>query len=233
MGITKRYNAPVFWPIKRKGKKFTVTPSPGPHSKNLCVPLAILIRDYLGIAKNIKEVKTILSGNNVKVNGKTRKEYKFPVGLMDVIQIGDMFFITLPSKNGLTFVKTKSQLRLAKVRNKKLLKGGRIQLNLHDGTNLLTKDKEIKTNDVLVLDLENKIKDVVKFEPGALIMIINGSNAGKFGYIKDLIKRKDCKENIVVIEINDSLIEVPLSYTFVVGRDKPLIPLKADGESDE
>lgn len=233
MAITKRYNAPVFWPVKRKENKFTVTPSSGPHPKKLCVPLAILIRDYLGIAKTLREVKIILLRDNVKINGKIRRKYNFPIGLMDIVQLGDTSLIALPSRNGISFIKTKELSRLAKIQNKKILKKGRIQLNLHDGTNLITEDNEINPNDVLVLGLDGKIKDILKFQSGSLLIITKGSNAGKVGHFKKLIKRKDCKENIVVVKISDKTIEVPLSYTFTIGKDTPLIPVKTDGESHE
>ena len=55
----KRLAAASCLKIKRKEFKWIVKPSPGPHPKNLCIPLAVLIRDYLGFARNMREVKYI------------------------------------------------------------------------------------------------------------------------------------------------------------------------------
>mgnify|MGYP003705114591 CR=1 FL=1 len=58
---------------------------------------------------------------------------------------------------------TKEKDRICKVTNKKLLKKNQIQLNLHDGSNILTKDK-INTHDTIYLSPENKITKHIPLE---------------------------------------------------------------------
>jgi ribosomal protein S4E len=65
----KRKPAPRFWPIHRKEFTWVVKPSPGPHSLQNCLPLAIVLRDILGFAQTRKEAKSIVSQGKVYVDG--------------------------------------------------------------------------------------------------------------------------------------------------------------------
>ena len=51
--------------------------------------LGVIIRDALGIAKTRREVVRILSQGKVKVDGRTRYDENYAVGLMDVIELAD------------------------------------------------------------------------------------------------------------------------------------------------
>ena len=102
--VMKRLTAPKFWPIERKAKQFIVTPSPGPHPKKRSIPLAVLIRDILKYAKTLKEVKTILNQGLVKVDNKVKKDYAYPIGLMDVVTIGENSYRIVPFYKGFDIV---------------------------------------------------------------------------------------------------------------------------------
>ena len=57
------------------------------------------------------------------------------------------------------------------------------QINLHDGTNILSKEK-VKTGDVLQLNLPDlKVKKVLKFKKGAQSLIIGGAHVGSISTI--------------------------------------------------
>jgi len=121
-----------------------VKPTPGPHSLENCLPITLLLRDILGIAKTRKEAKTITAQGKVYVNGKVRRDDKFPTGLMDVVSLPDMdkHFRVLPSHKGLILHpigKEEASFKLCRIENKTVVKNGHIQLNLHDGSNVLVK----------------------------------------------------------------------------------------------
>jgi len=85
----KRLAAPEFWPLLRKEAVWTVKPSPGPHSISKSLPLLIVIRDVIGYAKTYREARKLIAEGHFKVDGRVRRDYKFPVGLMDVLETVD------------------------------------------------------------------------------------------------------------------------------------------------
>ena len=59
MAHLKRYGIPKFWPLSKKEKVWAVKPRPGPHPKDFCIPLQIIVRDILELAETSKEAKKI------------------------------------------------------------------------------------------------------------------------------------------------------------------------------
>ncbi|MCD6381894.1 MAG: 30S ribosomal protein S4e [Candidatus Aenigmarchaeota archaeon] len=227
MTILKRLAAPKLWKTPRKKKKFIVSPRPGAHLKEYSIPLGIILRDYLKVAETLGEAKKILTSKIVKVNDHIRTDYKFSVGFMDVLEVGNKAYRVVPTSHGLELKEIKDKdIKLSKVLNKTTVKGGKIQLNLHEGWNLLYDSKDIKTGDVLVIDLKTKkIKDVLKFEEGSLALITGGSNIGKIGKIEKIKIIRSPRPNMVVLSVNGAKVAVPSHYVFVVGKDKPVIEL--------
>ncbi len=228
MAVMKRFAAPGFWPIEKKTKKFVVAPRPGPHAKEKCIPVALLIRDILNYARSLNETKTILNNGSVKIDGRVRKDPNFPVGLMDVFTIGDEQYRILPRGRGMQTVKIEKKeagIKLCRIVNKNHVKK-KTQLNLHDGKNMLVDKDEYKTGDTLVIDLEkNAIKDVIKMKKGSIGLVVSGKNAGKIGKIEDVIVTKSSQPNKVMMKIGSESYEILKNYVFVVGSDKPMINL--------
>ena len=86
----KRIAAPRNWVLPRKKHKFAYRADPGPHSKENCIPLGILLRDVLKIANTARELKIILNKKLVKIDGRIVTNINFPVGLMDVVEIAEI-----------------------------------------------------------------------------------------------------------------------------------------------
>lgn len=214
----KRLTAPKHWKIERKTKKYVMTPLPGPFSKKKCIPLGVVLRDNLGLAQNSKEIKQILNSNSVRVNNKTIKESRFPVGVMDILSIGSNSYIVFPSSYGLSlFLTSTSSKKLLLIKNKKVLNKNKIQLNFHDGSNMIS-DKDCKTHDVVVFDLsQKKIDDVIPFKKGSFAVVIDGKNVGKIGSIENIEDEK------VAMKIDNETISIPKKYVLVIGKDNPAI----------
>ncbi|MBI5061716.1 MAG: 30S ribosomal protein S4e [Candidatus Aenigmarchaeota archaeon] len=229
MAIMKRLASPRFWPIQRKVKKFVVTPRAGPYAKSDCLPLGVIVRDVLKCAENMKEVKAILNRGLVKVDGRVRRDYRFPVGLMDVVFIGDEGFRMVSSKRGLMLKELQNAeagIKLLKVTNKRHLRGRKIQINFHDGRNFLVQKDEYKTGDVIVFDLnENKIRNSFRYKRGALVLITGGRNKGTLGEIEEIVNARGLRANKVVVKAGGRKIEIDKRYIFVVGQDRPAISL--------
>ena len=50
----KRIAAPKAWAVKRKEGAFLIRPNPGAHSLRSGLPITVVLRDLLGIAKSVK-----------------------------------------------------------------------------------------------------------------------------------------------------------------------------------
>jgi len=225
----KRLLAPKFWKIKKKINKWVVTPSPGPHKKFECIPLLVLVRDVLNIVENANEAKNIIKNGEIVVDGRVIKLYKFPVGLMDVVSLPKLkrSYRIAPSGKGLKAIEIseeESKMKILKVENKTVTKGRKIQLNLHDGRNMLVEKDIYKTGDSLLVELpSSKILKHVKLEAGNTALITKGKNVGDIVKIKEVIVRRSREPNKVICEIDNKKLEVIQQYIFVVGGEKPLL----------
>jgi small subunit ribosomal protein S4e len=226
----KRLSAPRTVKIARKEKKWTVKTSPGPHDKG-AVPLLVLVRDLLGLADTAREARRIISAGEILVDGKPRRDYKFPVGLFDVVTIPKIeksYRILFDERGRYTPKEVEdADRKIYKITGKTLLKGGKVQLNLFDGTNILASN-DFSTKDSLILKIpEKEILQHLRFEEGVLVMIIGGTHAGEIGRIKDYKIVRGSAPNLVTVEGEKRDITTIEDYVFVVGgKDtKPVIDL--------
>ena len=238
----KRKPAPKFWPIHRKEFFWVAKPSPGPHSLKNCLPLTIILRDILKFAKTRKEAKTIISQGKVYVDGKVRREDDFPVGLMDVISISaiDNYFHIVPSRKGLILhpiSKEESNFKLCRIENKKVVENGHVQLNLHDGSNILVKvvdpkkpqEDTYKALDTVKISLpERQILEQVKMKENDFAIMTSGKNIGKHGKIIEIEKTKGKKRTNALVTIEDkkgNRFQTILNFVFAIGEEQPLISM--------
>lgn len=217
--------APKTWFFNRKSKHYTSNIVPGPHSKGTAVPLVFLLRDLLGMAKTLKDVKRLTHNKEIFVNGSLAKEARFPVGLMDVVSLPKIkknFRVILDRKGRLypiEITEKEASMKLVKIMDKTAISKSKIQLNLHDGTTILA-DKKYSTKDTLLIKIpEKKILKVLAFKKGALVLIIKGKHAGATAVI-DSIKEEEGK---VILKEGKDKFETPRNYVFIIGEDKPEI----------
>ena len=226
-GHLKRLVAPRSWNIARKERTWTTKPMPGKHSLEGALPISTILRDYLKVCDNNREAKIILHNRDVFVDQRVVNKPKYPVGLMDIISIPKikLHVRAMLDKHGrIEFVPIKaadSKWKLARVENKRNIKGGHTQINLHDGTNILSKEK-VKTGDVLQLNLPDlKVKKVLKFKKGAQSLIIGGAHVGSISTIVGEETTRSTKPNLVMYENFQTI----RPYSFVVGEKKAMISL--------
>lgn len=218
----KNINAPRTWPIERKKKVWITRPNPGNHTFEGSIPLSVIFIDMLSYAKTGREVKKILALGEIKINGKIRKNHKFPVGVFDIIEFPEENYRLLYNKRGkfyLDKVDKKDNLILYKIANKTSLGKDKIQLNFSSGENLLTDNKTVKTGDSIIIK-DQKIKDVFKFENGAQIYLTGGKHVGMVGKIESIDGRK------ITFSEGKEQYQTSKKYGFVIGKDKPLIDIK-------
>ena len=233
----KRSKAPSWYPIHRKEYKWIIKPSPGPHPISESLPLTIILREVLSYASNVREVKYILNRGYVKVDGRIIKDHRFPVGLMDILELvpEKKFFRMLPKPDvgiyPFEISVDESIIKPCKVKVKKKVKGGVIQFTFHDGRSILEKDVDkackVKPGDTLLLNInEGGIIDHIPLERGILAIITHGKKLGFTGRIVEILQPSKLREKVVQLKLRDDVvIQTVKSYVFPIGREKPVISL--------
>ncbi|AIF68794.1 30S ribosomal protein S4 [Palaeococcus pacificus DY20341] len=237
----KRLAAPTQWYIERKAYKWAVRPSPGPHNMRTSIPLLYIVRDYLGYAKTGREAKKILNEGKVLVDGKIRKDYRFPVGIMDVVSIPALgeHYRVIPNRLGKLILhkisEEEAKVKPLKINNKRMVKGGNLQLNLHDGSNHLiklssltdeTKDR-FRTFDTILMKVpEREIVEVIPFEVGTYVFVTQGKNVARKGKIVEVRHFPMGWPDVITIEDEEGeLFDTLKEYAIVIGKESPKISL--------
>ncbi|MEJ2776612.1 30S ribosomal protein S4e [Sulfolobus sp. SCGC AB-777_L09] len=235
MAHITRFEAPWFLKTSKKEYKWVVRANPGPHKLQESIPLAILLKHYLNIAETTREAKRIIFDGKVLVDGRVRKDYKYPVGLMDIVEIpsADIYLRIIPDNTRflvpIKISKEDAKYKFVRIINKTIVKNGNLQLNLEDGRNILIpKEKISEYNYPTLTTLKIEIPDqniVNKYDikEGNYAIVVRGKNVGLMGKIKAIqwAKYKRRKYTIVTLEGKDS-------STFQTN----LINVMAIGESD-
>lgn len=222
----KRLAAPKTWNIRRKGHKFVTKPNAGPHGLDAGVPVSILLKEILNYGSTTREVKKILSTSTVKIDGKVRKDLRFPVGMFDAIEIASInehFRIILNKKGKLDLIRIKKEeaaLKPCKIIGKTMVRG-KLQLNLFDGKNILVENHDCNVGDTVLLTLpEHKISKHLKLSKKSVIFLTGGRHIGETGSVEDIAQDK-----VIYKDNSGNSIQTLKKYAFVVGEDKPLITL--------
>ncbi|MEM0372927.1 MAG: 30S ribosomal protein S4e [archaeon] len=225
----KRLAAPKRIKILRKEGVWTVRASAGPHKANESVPLLVLVRDYLKLADTYLEARKIIKTKQVLIDGKPATDAKRPVGFMDVVSIPSIkkhYRIVLDEKGRISPLETnESGFKLSRIEKIKQTKRG-VQLTMHDGRNIITKEK-LGTGDVLKIEVSSqKILEHYPLKEGSMAYIISGKHAGQTLKIAGLIPGTITRRKQVLFKTQDKEFNVPYDYVFVVGKDKPAVTLK-------
>jgi len=237
----KRLAAPRHWRIKRKVHPFTIRPNPGAHPIHESLPLGVVVRDMLNLTTTLNETRRVITQGHVKVDGRTRRDYKFPVGLMDVIEISETntrLRVVPDSQHLLQLVKItkkEQELKPCKIISKKTVAKGHIQLHLHDGrtillpvTNPKAKPKETyRSGDVLLIKLPDQtIQHHVPLKKGITAVITGGDHTGFVGKLTKI----DPENQLGTLQgSGDKTILTAIRYVFPLGEDEPLISIPEAG----
>lgn len=169
-------------PLPRKGTKYVARASS--HLQN-AVPVLIAVRDMLKLAHTAHEVKHLIKQKMLKLNGRLVRDMHESIKLFNQFEADKTYRLSLLSTGRFVFKElTKPEDFLHKVIGKKTVKKGRTQLNLHDGTNLITKEK-IAIGDSLYLNAKGKITSHIPLEKGREVFITAGKHLGTIGKIRE------------------------------------------------
>lgn len=225
----KRSKAPKEWKLARKEKKWTINLHPGPHNKE-AIPLAFIVRDYLGHAHTLREAKRILNERKVKINGRVRTDFRFPVGILDVVEITPIqkCYRVLPDEKGIaTLIPIEGEethIRPLKILKKQYVKEGKTQLGFHDGTTTIadTQARAYIPQGTVLYDFESHATlDYFPLKKGNYAMIMGGSNVSRSGTITSIT------DAMVEIEgeANQEVFRTLKKNIFVLGTKESAISL--------
>jgi small subunit ribosomal protein S4e len=230
----KRLAAPKHWMLSKMTGTFAPKPRSGPHKTRECVPLMVILRDRLKYALSYRECLMIVKQRFIKVDGKIRRDHKFPIGMMDVITMertDDKYRVVYDHKGRFSLVPIKAEdtkMKLCKVKNVRTETHRVPALCTHDGRTIRYPDPLIKVNDTVVLDLEtNKIKDFVRFRVGNQAICTSGQNVGRVGEVIGIEKHPGGFDIVHLKDKADNTFTTRSRNVFIIGRggEEPMIQL--------
>ena len=225
MGSTnhmKRLAMPRSWPLPRKTSIWVTKAAPGAHALELCMPLVVVIRDILGYAKSTREVRHILHNDLVSIDGRICKDSRRGVGFMDVLTLGEENYRCIVDRKGILryrqISKKEAGTKVCRINGKTTIKGGKTQLHLHDGRNILTDDAaEYNTGDSLVIALPSQeIKEHIRFSDGIKCYLTGGAHVGEFAEVSEYIIKRSSMPN----EVQFADFGTVMSNVFAIGSQK-------------
>jgi small subunit ribosomal protein S4e len=230
----KRISAPKHWFLSKVGGIWATKSSQGPHKLRESIPLNVLLRNKLKLALTAREAKMIIlaTEGNIAVDGKVRKDYKYPVGFMDVITLvktktNYRLLYDVKGRFGLTKISpSEAEYKLCRIKRRAMGPKGIPYVVTNDGRTIRFPHPEIKQNDSIKLNLRtNEITTFFKFEIGCNVMITGGNNIGRVGTIVRLEKHPGSYEIVHVKDSQGQEFSTRLSNVFVIGQKTPEITL--------
>jgi small subunit ribosomal protein S4e len=236
----KRVAAPKQWYLGKLKGIYGTRPSPGPHKLRECIPLNVLLQQRLKYALSRDEARKIVKDKEglIKVDGKIRRDHRFPLGQMDVVTIektNEHFRILYDIKGRFQPHRIDAKeagFKLCKVTQKVIGKSKVPHIVTHDGRTMRFPHPDIQINDSVKFDFATKsISGVIKFQPGATVMLTGGNNIGRIGNLQSLEKHPGSYEIAHVKDANGKSFSTRLTNVLVIGDGKtPAISVpKGDG----
>jgi len=207
--------------ISRKAVRWLLAPAPGPHKKLESISAGVLVRDVLGRAKTLREVKKLLNSGNLLIDGKKVKDPKLPVGLMDIVSEPSekksyRMSLTGPNLVPKPVPAEAASKKYLKVIGKHTVKGAKTAITFHDGRNYLG-DKHIMNGDTCVFSVpEFKLLSHIKLSPGAQCLVVEGKHRGEVAKLEKIIERPGSHESEALLSGASGEFVTVVKYLFAI-----------------
>ena len=217
------------------GGIFAPRPSSGPHKLAHCIPLTLIVRNRLHLARDMREADIVIHNKNISIDGKPRTDTGYPAGFMDVLTVNKVdkdYRLLYDTKGRFQLVpidRKEAQFKLLKITNIRKQRKGIPVGHTHDGRNIRFISDGIKVNDTVKYDLkEGKIVDSLNFEIGAIAQITGGNSCGRIGRISQISDYEGSHTMIRLVDETKQEFITRSENVFVIGKDKPLITLPSE-----
>ncbi len=225
----KRLAAPRTWPLKRKASVFVAKQSAGAHSVEESMAAVTVLRDMIGACDTAREAKRIIGDREMFVDGRPVRNPKAPVGFMDVVtvpKLGLAYRMLLTDKGKLTLVPVgddETGWKLCRIEGKTVVKGGKFQINLSGGRNILLDANDYKCGDTLKVSFDGqKVLDHYPMDTNAVVFIKDGAHSGAVRRVKSVEKVNGPSANLVLFDDGSETVK---RNCFVIGGSSPAIKL--------
>lgn len=220
----KRIAAPTASPVARKTHVWLQKPNAGPHGKKNSLALGTLLVEQLHLCETQRLAKKLVTQSKILVDGRKVSSVKFPLGLMDILSVPALqkHYLVLAKSGRLIAVpitEQQAQTKLCRVMDKTVLSGGRIQLHLHDGRNLMIVREEdrFKTGDTIKLAVpQQSLQGFLKMEKGATCYIHQGKHSGQTAVLEQIVDREGSRRAEANLSAEGHEIITLKDYLFVV-----------------
>jgi len=226
----KRLNAPKHWMLSKLDGIYATRPSQGPHKLRECIPISILLRHKLRYALTGREVMKIVKEGQIKVNGKTKTDPRYPLGLMDVVTIektNEKFRMLLDCKGRFVCHPVKDKdvdFTLVKIVKKFKGAGGKVMCVGHNSWTFAYPHPDMEINDSVRVKISEKndptFHDVVKFKVGCEALCTGGRNKGRIGVLNHHSKIQASQDIVSLTDSTGKPFSTQLRNLFVLGDHK-------------
>lgn len=218
---------PNSWPVKKKNITFVAKPNAGSHKLKYVTSVVVLLRDVLGYAQTSRDVKYIVNNEEILVNGRKVSDIKTAVGMFDVLEIAktsEKFVVIFNEVGRLKLVATKDSTVTLKVAKKTLVAGGKFQLNMMNGYNVLVDKKifdSVRVADSVVYDYAKKaVKKVLALKEKAQVYLFDGKFKGQFATVKGFTLYNGLAKDLVNLELDGKEASTAKDYCYVIENVK-------------
>ncbi|KAH0577103.1 Ribosomal protein S4 [Spironucleus salmonicida] len=231
----KRLSAPTHWQLAKLGGIWAPRPSAGPHKLQECLPLLLVLRNRLHLARDRREAEIILNSRSIKVDGKVRTDVGYPAGFMDVIEIGKLkaqYRIMYDILGRFTLVPIKAdeaKFKLCRVKSVQTGKHGIPFIGTNDGRTIRFADSKIKVNDTIKIDLATgSIAEHFAFASDMTACITGGSAAGRMGKITQIIENAGTYSMVHLIDVKGQKFLTRMENVFVIGKNSSVVSVPTE-----
>jgi len=173
---------------------------------------------------------------SVRVDGKVRREPKFPCGLMDVVNVEktkEQFRVLYDAKGRFVLKKLKAdeaKFKVCKVVRKEIGPNKIPYIVTNDARTIRFANPDIDVSDTVKIDLETgKVTDFCKFDNGNVCIITGGNNVGRVGVVTHRQRHLGGFDLVHVKDSRDQHFATRIGNIFIIGKGKkPWISLPKD-----
>jgi len=173
----------------------------------------------------------------IKVDGKIRRDPRFPLGMMDVVTIektNENFRILVDTKGRFLphrIDQKEAGFKLCKVIRKRIGKVKVPHIVTHDGRTIRYPHPDVQINDSVKFNFESgEVAGIIKFQNNSIVMITGGNNIGRIGQLQSLEKHPGSYEIAHVRDATGNSFATRLTNVMVIGDSKQSVISLPKGE---